>query len=317
MIPRYQDTFPINNNLNLNIHMWNESIKTFDHSGRSSVDISPSGRYLAAGTRHDVITVLSTRDFLPVRHFELKTTVIVRRCGFSPDGRFLAINLAHGVALRRVREEEDQSWDEVKMVKLEYDRVGCKFCFSSDGVNLVTSGEQGTMIWPVDGDDRCLLHIKEYRGGGVAMAVDGSMLGLVNRGVFVFDPRNGKLLKGLQPHSGSRVNAIDFSPDSLMLASCGVDGHTTVLDTRNWRVLMQFDHDHPSVHAVKFSPWHRGLLASTGADGMLRVWDVERRHAVQTFHHESKWIWRCCFGRENDRELLAYTCGDNKLVVRS
>jgi WD40 repeat protein/outer membrane murein-binding lipoprotein Lpp len=82
-------------------------------------------------------------------------------------------------------------------------------------------------------------------------------------------------------HTG-RVNAVAWSPDGKLIASCGQDGLVKFWDPGSGKEIASVVAHGGGAAALVFSV--RGeLLATAGADGTVKLWDVASRKIVATF----------------------------------
>jgi WD40 repeat protein len=75
------------------------------------------------------------------------------------------------------------------------------------------------------------------------------------------------------------VLSIAFSPDSKMLATCGVDDSAKFWDTTTWREVPPFLEQKEYMTSLAFSP-NRRTLATACSDGTLKLWNVATRHEL-------------------------------------
>lgn len=74
----------------------------------------------------------------------------------------------------------------------------------------------------------------------------------------------------------SEVEDISYNHfhDSL-LASCDDDGHTVLWDTRTATdPIFSMRADNSPLYSVQFAPLDRHLLATAGADAVVKLWDI-------------------------------------------
>ena len=125
---------------------------------------------------------------------------------------------------------------------------------------------------------RAPARVARYSRDGSFVVVAGA------RGARVYDVRHGFASRPLLPAVG--LAAVEFSPDSRLVAGAGDDGAVHVWDASTGApVLASLRHDGP-VRTVAFSP-NGQLLASGGADGTARVWTVAGGLPVAKFDHPS------------------------------
>ncbi|MFT5130423.1 MAG: mono/diheme cytochrome c family protein [Rhodothermales bacterium] len=127
----------------------------------------------------------------------------------------------------------------------------------------------------------------------LAFSPDGSKLASSDRagGIHIWDASSGGILLNLGEHKAA-VRALDWRSDSKFLASVGEDGRVIWWDVADGWPAINKDNAHPpprpagsygtipnGVLAAHFAP--NGQLATTGRDGVLRLWD-EKGNAKKT-----------------------------------
>ncbi|MFB4278951.1 AAA family ATPase [Nonomuraea sp. MTCD27] len=113
----------------------------------------------------------------------------------------------------------------------------------------------------------------------VAVSADGTVLAAATKtGVRLWDVASGRRLREWR----TQATALAFSPDSGGLAAGVGDDRVLVLDVRgpaHTSTRLAFTGHGAEVLAVAFSPDGR-TLASTSADGTIRLWDVAAQRLV-------------------------------------
>lgn len=200
-----------------------------------------------------------------------------------------------------------------------------------DGRRLASGGAEGILtIW--DTTDPANANATQSHQGGariVTWSPDGRMLASAGEdgAIRFWDTSNGSArYSPLLGHNGE-VSDLDFSPDGSLLASAGADG-----TIRLWKM----DANQPCalgspllghgkgnldaewICAVAFSP-QGNLLASAGADGTIRLWDVatfqEDREPLKG-HKENLhgWFGVCAIAWSPDGSRIA--SGGNDGTIR-
>lgn len=95
--------------------------------------------------------------------------------------------------------------------------------------------------------------------------------------MFLWDPLNhsspSKHIARLQGHQ-KQVNHVTFSPDGLLIASCGFDNHTKLWNARDGKFINTLRGHVGPVYQCAFSPDSR-LLVTGSKDTTLKVWDMK------------------------------------------
>ena len=110
----------------------------------------------------------------------------------------------------------------------------------------------------------------------MAFSPDGQLIAIGgDRYVKLWDVRTRKTITTLQHEQP--VWTLDFSPDGQFLAagegSNEGTGTVTVWNIQKRQTITQLEGDPKVMRSVKFSPDNR-VLASSGWDGQLKLWDV-------------------------------------------
>jgi hypothetical protein len=173
--------------------------------------------------------------------------------------------------------------------------------FSPDGRWLLSAGQEGSLqVWDTSTGTRKMI-LAENMGWlqGAAISPDGRMAAANVWGqpglLYLWDWQAALQASGplnpLQTIEASEIyiNAITFSPDSLLLASAGLDGNvklwdvTSALDPAAGVRLVGLLPDHAdSVTSLAFSPDGK-WLASGSADASVIVWNVAKGMARRTW----------------------------------
>jgi hypothetical protein len=149
--------------------------------------------------------------------------------------------------------------------------------FSPDG-KLVAAGElQGALqVWDAGSGE--LIHtVKAHllRVFSVAFSPDGKVLASAGEDgrVKLWDVRSGKERAVARPHGDEKVWCVAFLPDGKSLVSGGSDGTVQVHDMIDGKAWVTLTGHGRTAHGVAVSLNGR-MLASAGADGLGRIWDL-------------------------------------------
>jgi WD40 repeat protein len=72
-----------------------------------------------------------------------------------------------------------------------------------------------------------------------------------------------------------------------VFASCDDDGNNVLWDTRNpQEPVFTMRADSSALYSVQFSPIDRHILATAGADSLIKVWDVRNMSEPIIEQHE-------------------------------
>ena len=98
-------------------------------------------------------------------------------------------------------------------------------------------------------------------------------------------------VKKIHAHSND-VLSIDFNKYENFLATSGTDNIIRIFDLRAKvdQPLMILPGHQLAVRKVKFSPYHANILASSGYDMSVRIWDCNTQQNVNSFNHHTEFI---------------------------
>jgi WD40 repeat protein len=181
---------------------------------------------------------------------------------------------------------------------------------------LASAGTDGVKVW--DPQRRELLRIIDTEGqdcSSLAFAPDGERLvvpvGSQPTRIRVWEWATGRLEQEF--NGGSMTHTAVFSPDGRTLAAGGHDRGSRRRPryaVRSWNLATGRQRRPLPGHddQVGFLAWSPGgeLLASGGADGTVRLWDMSTRECRATFKHRTL-VWAVAFSP--DGRTLAMTGG--------
>ncbi len=258
------------------------------HSFRS-VDFSPDSRTLASGSKD------GTTCLWDVATSGYKTTLIahtdeVVSVAFNPEGTLLATGSFDSTIILWDTESLQQ-----KITITGHTSGFSDIAFSPTGQTIVSAGQDKTLrLW----DTTTSKNTRTLRGHPTpAVSVDfssdgqtiassgGSISGYywfaVDHTVRLWDAASGTQKATLLGHktSGSNVN---FSPDGRILATSTKKAIFWDVATGNPIWTISEGERQEGYLAVTFSP--DGQKLAIGIDSEIRLWDIESRQAIATFH---------------------------------
>ena len=200
------------------------------------------------------------------------------RATISNDGRFMAASTAATTGTG----SSIAVWDIASakiLVKWEGLAPSANLRFSPDGELLASASlDQTVGIWDVTHRIRRAT----LKPGGFAMTVafsnDGRLLasGTADGKAEIWDSRSGTSVLRWQASPSSQIEAVAFSPDSTMLATCSGEG-IQVWEVATGRLRSAFN-GHQGVWEVVFHPTAPKLY--TSGWGVIKEWDLSRTLTV-------------------------------------
>ena len=95
------------------------------------------------------------------------------------------------------------------------------------------------------------------------------------------------------------ITAVEFSPDSRLLASASADGNIGAWDPRTGQMLWYIENAHEGgVQSLSFSADSR-LLVTGGRDNTVRLWNVESQRLLNTLEGHTDWVLEVAISRDN------------------
>ena len=261
----------------------------------STMMVSPSGQYLAAGTYNGQIRVWKVTDGKPLwtssgaRHEWCLT--------FSPDENLLVSGGYHGQVC---------IWDTATGRRLNtFEGHGFwvyTVAFHPDGHTLVSAGSDETIrVWDLDdGLFRLILHGHEGRIYSSVFSPDGKLL--VTSGndgtARIWDLSSGRCLRILQHAAGKTTLRVALHPEGRVLATCSEEDPLVKLwDVLTGDLLKSFYGHTQWSGRVAFNPEGTFLACGCG-DGTVELWEMKDQSNPQFF--------RMLIGHHHHLSVLAF-----------
>jgi WD40 repeat protein len=205
-------------------------------------------------------------------------SVPVAAVAISPDGKTLA-----SASFDRVMNLWNLADGSLRATWIGHEVSVWGIAFSPDNKLLASAGGDGAVrLWEAaTGKPVRTLYVPGADLWGVAFSPDGSLLASTGRDgtVQLWDVASGKLQRVLRGHSGL-VPRLAFSPDGKLLATAGHDERRVRLwDVATGWQLREFPQDDVT-QSVAFSPDGRSLAISTNSK--RHVWDLARDQLSHT-----------------------------------
>lgn len=250
-----------------------DSVFTESFDGITSIDFSPDGKLLAAGTPMGTIHLWRTNDRKYLSSFEGHGSW-VRSVTFSPNGLLLASGGSDNtLRLWKV------NTGECTHILTGHNRRVRLTAFSPTGNIIASASSDKTIrLWDVN-RGTCINELKDHKDVVWSVAFNpvrqilasGSYDGTVK----LWDSQSGKCLRTLIGHE-ERVWEVAFNPTGNLLASSSSDKTIRLWGGENWDFLVTLEGHTDSVVSLAFSPGGR-FLASASNDHTVRLWNLADR----------------------------------------
>jgi WD40 repeat protein len=266
-----------------------------------SLALSPDGKRLAAGDDEGHVTLWDTTTWELLRTLKgHKGTVIT--VAFSPDGK----TVASGCFDTTFKLWDAETGQELSTVSPNAETI-YSIEFSPNGERLATfTGSNAVKIW----DIKTLKEVWSTPGRNsltvplVSFSPDGKrIVAGEDYKARLFDAATGKELREIQMPDG--VSAAKYSLDGKTLViQAGNTIKITDPETGSERRTIKVENDEKGYFvSIALSPDGK-LLASSGSDNAIRVWEVDTGRELQVFKgHENHSILPLVFSRDGKKVI--------------
>ena len=246
------------------------------------IAVSPDGTLIAAAQRDGSIEMIDTATKRRIGPSLKGHDGGVRDLDFGPDGRSLAsVGLDGTVWLWTIEEGFSGPGRKIGLT----DDLVSGVSFSPRGSAVASANGDGTVrLWDVKpgAPIRDPLIVRDYGFQSIAFSPDGR--GLVAGGkdgaIYAWAIPSGEALFGpVHDAHTSKLLQLAFSSNGAHFATASSDGTANVLEYPTGRIVGRAFKDVAEIGAVAFTP-DGAVLIGGGADGALRLWDVEQQQLV-------------------------------------
>ena len=189
------------------------------------------------------------------------------------------------------------------------------------------AGDNQIILWDMRTDDYQYRKLSAHPNGvnGLAFNSDGSIL--ASGGCLQFDERKEACTQGeisiwqmddlakpvvTIPAHNSEVWSLAFNHDNSYLATSSTS-QLIIWETKSWDPVWEFNDANKYFSGIDFHPYIESMLAIGGADGMIRIMDVESGDLLQELPAHNDRIYKAEFSP--DGRLLAASSKDSTVTV--
>jgi WD40 repeat protein len=265
------------------------------HSGAIwSVDVSPNGEQVATGGTDNTVNIWRVTELAlqppnPVRWSDYSRVLF--DMAFADNGRLLCVGVLDGKTfVQDVRTGHIRHvFSDSAPKDVFYIDINDRRRILAAGRNPIKAGEPNRVVaYDFDTGETRWTHLTPNAATGLAFDAQGDRLAVCTPvGLRIVDAENGTLVREVTfVHKG--LFRVRFSPNGRWLACTGLSG-THLIDAVKYAKVATLESDNFYTFAVDFSP-DSSHLATGGADGVIKIWDVETSSLVrQCIGHAARW----------------------------
>jgi len=230
----------------------NQLLKSEIDQSLTSVDWSPDGKFIVAGSRNGNI-VIWDRDTGEIIKTFSESFDNVYNIDWTPDG------------------------DKIAFIDDPYG-TGSKYSTAK-----VIDAQNGDVVWTLGGES-------SYAVSAIEWSLDGSLLAIgdVDGEIRIWDHNTG-VLSGLFRGFKYHVSCISWSPDGLKIAAGSWDNTVGVWDINTGIMLHHFDGHQEPVESVAWSPSGDSLV-STSWDSTVKIWNIQNGSEEILLEGHNDWV---------------------------
>ncbi len=287
-----------------------------------SVDISPDGRYLAAGGMDNTVKIYDLNSRSLVREFERHPDDIFS-LAFGPNSEYLVT----GCRDRLIRVFDVNTGELVYTLDRHNDTI-YKVRFHPDGRFLVSAGKDKTIfVWDLD-TGTLIDVLREHTDAVYALefSPDGKTLysGSLDKTVVAWDVENLNKITGFKVKQD--VYSLAVNPDSTLVAVSGItrerggdpDKRVSPINVYSvnddYQRKKVFPGHQKACWELIFTPDSQ-YVVSGGTDSRVRIWTMApaSQRMVGSFDSQAGEVWDLAMSP--DGNFLAAACSDNTVIV--
>lgn len=267
-----------------------------------SLDISPDGKYLIAGSSRGIVRIWDLETGVEKLTLDQCLRPGVGGVAFSPDGNsFVAVGHNSGTYDQKIKLCDSKTGSE--LVKLDDSKKYCTVAtFSEDGKYLVglddiTGGiiriwniKNGKLMTSFPNKAPCPLSFVVRSPNGKSFFTGNSIRNLLS-------PEKIKKLNGWP---GRCLWFVTFSPDGSLMAWRHPSGTIKLRDTKDGSEIKNISAHVGRICSTAFSPSGE-RIASAGVDKTIKIWDVHEGLEIMTLRGHEDMVFSVLFSLDGRR----------------
>jgi WD40 repeat protein len=250
---------------------------------------SPDGVWAASGGRDRTVHVWQAETLDTIQIF-LAHDAYVLSVSWSPDSRYLASGCTNGVVY-----VWEAATGRIVTTYHQHVRFVRSLSWSPDGVYIASGGDYGdssVRVWEAFTGKTLIVRNDQYRifaacwsPAGTAIA-SGSFDGKLHVWSPFTTPQSSYIAYEEQ---GSPLYAVDWSPDTALLASAGEEGVVRLYATSSQQIVCTYCGHHAAIKALAWAA-QRGYIASGGDDKTVQIWSPSSGTQITSLTAHQSWV---------------------------
>jgi WD40 repeat protein len=263
-----------------------------------AIDISPDGKWLAAGRANQVIIhdVSEGKSLATLSN----DSDLVHAVAVTPDGMTIAAGGYEQVKLWKRKDGANLTeWEETKSIGPIKERV-LAVAFSPDGQLLavgggVPSASGEASVWRVADQSQVWIKPEVHSDTicAVAFSPDGKMIATASSDKFlrVLLAENGNTVKSFEGHTG-HVLSVGWNADGKQLATASADHAAKLWNFESGEQERTLEGHSKEITCIRYVP-SKGLLVTTCGDRVARLIKADNGQVVRVLEGAKDYLLSC------------------------